>query len=51
MFFPQLDWFSFSDRLFFVLAVMLPMAVIIFGISLVIEYNVEMRKRKNRKRR
>ena len=49
--FSQLDYFNFFDRLFFLFAYCLPLTVIVFGIALVIEYNVEMRKKKKHKRR
>lgn len=45
MFLPQLDWFSFTDRVFFLVAYMLPMAVIVFGLALFIEYKRETRKK------
>lgn len=46
----QLDWFNDADRMFFLFAYMLPLAVVIFGIALVAEYNLEMKKQKKRKK-
>lgn len=46
MFFHQLDWFNFADRLFFLFAYMLPMTIIVFGLALFIEYKRETKKRK-----
>lgn len=45
MFFQQLDWFSFSDRVFFLVAYMLPMTVMVFGLALFVEYKRETRKK------
>lgn len=37
MFFQQLDWFNSADRMFFLFAYMLPLAIVIFGIAILID--------------
>lgn len=52
MFFQQLDWFSMADRTFFLCAYIVPLTALVVLGGLVVEYKLEMRKRrKNKKRR
>lgn len=50
MFFQQLNWFSMADRTFFLCAYIVPLTALVVLGGLIIEYKLEMRKRKNKRR-
>lgn len=45
---PQLDWFNDADRMFFLLAYMLPIAILAYICCLFVEYKLEVRAKRKK---